>query len=172
MMPGRYQSVFSKSLVILFCVSLISACGNSKQVVFKSSGVTQTFTEGKTAIPKEFENYVFPDATTSGSVAAEGDNQEQSEFLMLSSKSPVTSVSKWYREKLKSDGWKITSLQEQPKLISVTGRKDNTELNIMVTEDNNVTSISLSIAKQIDGVETDDNKSENYTPNKDTPPTD
>ncbi len=171
-MSFRYQYPFIRSLALLVLVSSICACSNSKQVVFKSGGLVETSTEGKTAIPKEFENYVFPDATTSGSVAAEGDNQEQSKFLMLSSKSSLDIVSKWYREKLKSDQWKITNILDQAKLISITGRKNNTELNVMLTEDNNATSISLSFAEQLDNVENDENNHENFTPNKDVPPTD
>jgi len=171
-MATRYSLSFQSLAIIFFLASLLSSCSNTKEVVYKSNGVTQTFKEGKTAVPKDFEDYVFPDATTSGSVSAEGENDEQSKFLMLSSKSSVEAVSKWYKDRFKSSHWKIINLQEQPKLISITGRKDSTELNVMVTDDNGSTSISLSIAEQVDANYTDENNHENYTPNKEIPLTD
>ncbi len=166
------NSILIKLLIIGGSISVLSACGNPQQVVFKSSGTTETFSQGQSAIPKDFENLVYPDATTAGSVSAEGDsNNEQSKFLMLSSKSPVDKVSKWYQDQLKKENWKMNSPQEQPKLISLTGHKDGTELNIMITEDNGATSISLSIAQQSEGAYNEENH-ENELPNKTTPPTD
>lgn len=172
MAQRTYLSLAAKSLAFLSAVGMLFACGNSKEVVFKSSGVTQTFAEGKSGIPKDFENYIYPDATTTGSVSAEGENDEQSKFLMLTSKTSPEIVSKWYRDKLKSEQWKMVNQPEQSKVTSITGCKNDTEFNVMVTEESGTTSISLSIAKQIDDTENDENKSENYQPNKDTPPTD
>jgi len=172
MVQRSYLYFAAKSLAFLSLVSLLFACGNSEQVVFKSSGVTQTFSEGKSAIPKDFESYVYPDATTSGSVSAEEANDEQSKFLMLSSKTTFDDVSKWYQDKLKSEHWKIVSNQEQSKVMTLTGSKDNTELSVMITEDSGITNISLSIDKQGTRAENDETKSETDAPNKDTPPTD
>ncbi len=172
-MTEHFNSTFSpKYIAFLLASCLLYSCGNAKEVSYKSSGVTQTFTEGKASVSKDFESYIYPDATTAGSVSAEGENEEQSKFLMLTSKASLDTVSKWYRDKLKEEQWKIVNQQEQPKLISITGCKNNTELNVMITEENGSTSISLSIAKQVDSNESDENKSENYVPNKDTPPTD
>lgn len=167
----RYPSIAMKFFRLAFPAILLCSCNNPKEVSFKSAGMTQTFSQGTSAISPDFQNYIYPDATTSGSVSAEGENDEQSKFLMLSSKSPMEAVSKWYKEKLKSENWKIVNQQEQPKLISITGSKANIELSIMLTEDNN-TSISLSMAKQVDSNYNEDTSRENFAPNKETPPTD
>ncbi len=172
MVATRYPLIATKLFRFLFPAILLCSCSSPKEVSFKSGGVTQTFTQGKSAISTDFENYIYPDATTSGSVSAEGENDEQSKFLMLSSKSPIESVRKWYQDKLKSENWKIVNQQAQPKLISITGSKNNTELSVMITEDNNNTSISLSLSKQVDSNYNDDSNRENFVPNKDTPPTD
>jgi hypothetical protein len=172
MVATRYSSIAKKLVGLVFPIILLCACSPAKEVSFKSAGVTQTFSQGTMAISPDFKDYIYPDATTSGSVSADGENNEESKFLMLSSKSPIESVSKWYRDKFKSENWKIANQQEQPKLISITGSKDKTELSVMITEDNNNTSISLSLAKQVDGNYNDDKNGENFVPNKDTPPTD
>ena len=172
MVAMRYSSLAKKIFGLLLPVTLLCACSNQKEVSFKSGGVTQTFSQNTSAISDDLKDYIYPDATTSGSVSAEGENDEQSKFLMLSSKNSIETVSKWYRDKFKSANWKIVNLQEQPKLVSLTGCKNNTELSVMITEDNNNTSISLSLAKQMEGNYNDDSNSENFIPNKDTPPTD
>lgn len=172
MVARHYSSIATKLFGFLFPAILLCSCSNAKEVSFKSGGVTQTFAQGKEAVSTDFENYIYPDATTSGSVSAEGDNDEQSKFLMLSSKSPIESISKWYQDKLKIESWKIVNKQEQPKLISITGSKNNTELSVMITGDNDNTSISLSLSKQVDSNYNDDSNRENFVPNKDTPPTD
>ena len=129
-------------------VIFLGACGNAKEVSFKSAGVTQTFMQGKSAVTPDFEDYVYPDATTAGSVSAEGENQEESKFLMLSSKNSLGAVSKWYKDKLKDNNWKIVNQQEQPKSFSIAGSKNNTEISVTLAEDGNNTSISLSLAKE------------------------
>lgn len=167
------NSIPARLLIACGLIGILTSCGNPQQVVFKSSGTTETFTQGQSATPKDFQNLIYPDATTAGSVSADGDNNdEQSKFLMLSSKSSVDTVSKWYQEQLKKEQWKMSKPQEQPKLISLTAHKDGAELNIMITEDSGATSISLSIAQQSDTVYNEENSHENDQPNKNTPPTD
>jgi len=172
MVSRRYQLLAPKLLGFTLPAILLCACNSAKEVSFKSGGVTQTFSQEASKTSLAFENYIYPDATTSGSVSADGENDEQSKFLMLTSKSPIDSVSTWYKDKLKTDNWKIVSQQEQAKLISITGAKNNSELSIMITEDGGITNISLSIAKQVEGNYNEDTTRENFTPNKDTPPTD
>jgi hypothetical protein len=167
------QSRLAKLLAVLLFIGLLTACGNPHQLVFKSGDMTQTLAEGKSAMPDDFKDFVFPDATAAGSVSAQGDNNEQSKFLMLSCKRSADTVSKWYQDKLKSNNWKMINVQEQPKLISLVGHKGDSELNIMITEDNGTTSISLSLANQVeDNANNDETNRENYAPNKATPPTD
>jgi hypothetical protein len=164
--------VLNQSFFVLFCSLVICGCGNQQQVSFKSGGMTQTFTEGKTAVPKEFETLVYPQATTTGSVSAEGDHEEQSKFLMLSSTSSTSTISKWYQEELAKQNWKVDKIQDIPKLISISGHKDDVEVNVMIAEDGAKSTISLSVGKQGDGVNDDKEPAENYAPDKVTPPTD
>jgi len=152
-----------------FC---LASCGNQHEVSFKSGGVTQTFSEGKGAVLKEFETLVYPGAITTGSVSAEGESEEQSKFLMLSSTDSVQAISQWYQEALKKQNWKMDRVQDMLKLISLSGHKDNLEINVMIADDGGKTTISLSAGKQADGMNEEKQPIQNYTPNQANPPTD
>lgn len=166
------KSLNKQILLVLFSVGAICGCSNQDHVSFKSGGTTQTFVEGKTAVPKEFETLVYPQSTPTGSVSADADNQEQAKFLMLSSTNSAETISKWYEHELASQNWKVDKVQDMAKLISITGHKENTEVNVMIAEDGGKTTISLQAGKQGDNVNDDKEPAENYTPDKVTPPTD
>jgi hypothetical protein len=166
------KSLTRQFLLCLLPVFAICGCSNNGEVTFKSGGTTQTFAEGKTSVPKEFEALVYPQSTTTGSVSADGDNQEQSKFLMLSSTSTPEVVSNWYQTELAKQNWKVDKVQGMPKLISITGHKDDTDVNVMIAEDGGKTTISLQAGKQGDTVNDDKEPAENYAPDKVNPPTD
>lgn len=146
-------------------------CAQQQEVSFKSGGMTHTIAQGSAAVPKEFEKLIYTDAVPNGSVSAEGDNDEQSKFMTLSSSDSLPNVSKWYQEQLKAQSWQIDGVQEMPKLVSINVHKDALELNVMIAEDGPKTTISLSLGKQVDTSE-DKQPTENYTPDKANPPTD
>ena len=123
--------------------------------------------QGNAAVPKEFENLIYTGAITNGSVSAEGDNEEQSKFMMLSSSDSVPMVSKWYQDQLKAQSWQVDRIQDMPKLVSINVHKDALELNVMIAEDGPKTTISLSLGKQVDTTE-DKEPTENFTPDKAT----
>src|SRR5436309_741232 len=50
---------------------LLTGCTSQKEVSYKSGGMTQTFSEGKEAVPKELSDLIFEGATPTGSVVAE-----------------------------------------------------------------------------------------------------
>jgi hypothetical protein len=165
---SRYSSLFFVALA-----SLISTfgCAQQQEISFKSGGMTHTIAPGNSAVPKEFEKLVYPESVATGSVSAEGDNEEQSKFLMLSSTNSMPTVSKWYQDELKAQNWQVDKVQDMPKLVSISGHKDAMEVNVMIAEDGAKTTISLSAGKQVDTSE-DKEPSENYTPDKVNPPTD
>jgi len=152
----------------------LTSCGNQQEVSFKSGGMTHTFAEGKAAIPKDFDKLVYPEASTTGSVSAEGDNdQEQAKFLMLSSNDPTEQISKWYQDQLKATEWSVDKVETASKIVSISGHKSNLEINVMIAQEGPKTSISLSLGKPLDGAgDEKDSSSDNYTPDKVTPPTD
>jgi hypothetical protein len=155
----------------IFSISLLFGCAQEKEVTFRSGGMTHTLAEGNAGVPKEFEKLIYPNAVATGSVSAEGDNEEQSKFLMLSCSDSLPMVSKWYQDALKTENWQVDKVQNMPKLVSISGHKDNLEINAMIAEDGPKTTISLSAGKQVDTSE-DKEPSENYTPDKVNPPTD
>jgi hypothetical protein len=157
-------------IVALASWFLLFGCGQQQEVSFKSGGMTHTMAQGGAAIPKEFEKLIYPAAVPTGSVSAEGDNDEQSKFLILSSSDPLQAVSKWYQEQLKAQNWQVDSVQDKP-IVSISGHKDTLEVNVMIAEDGPKTTISLSAGKQVDTSE-DKEPTENYTPDKANPPTD
>jgi len=167
------QLRFAKSFIIGFVLLVsLQGCLQQQQVSFRSGGMTHTIAQGKSAVPKEFEALVYPDAVATGSVSAEGDNDEQSKFLMLSSSNAVSTVSKWYQDELKVQNWQEVKVQDMPKLVSISGHKEDLEINVMIAEDGPKTTISLSAGKQVDTSSEAKEPIENYTPDKANPPTD
>ncbi len=173
-MVNRYRTA---CLVILGAISAASltSCGNPKEVSFKSGGMTQTFAEGKDAIPKDFALPIYPGATTSGSVSAGGEDQEQSQFLMLSSNDPMDKISQFYQDQLKDKGWEIDKVDTGPKLVSIDAHKDKLQANAELAEDSDSdkTTVSLQVSRISDNPKDDsETAAENFKPDKVTPPTD
>jgi hypothetical protein len=152
-------------------VLILSACGPAKEVTFKSGGMTHTFAEGKNAIPKDFPLPIYTGASPTGSVSAEGNEEEQSKFLMLSSPDPVDKISDFYQNELKARGWEITNVQTLPRIVSISAQQKDMDGNVMITDDGGKTTISLSVGKT-GSEKPDETENENFSPNKVTPPTD
>ncbi len=165
------------SLLLVAAISAVSlsSCGNQKEVSFKSGGMTHTFAEGQDAIPKDFPLPIYPGATTSGSVSAGGEDQEHSQFLMLSSNDPMEKISEFYQAQLKDTGWEIDKVDTSPKLVSIDAHKDKLQANAEMVEDSDSdkTTISLQVSQQSDNPkEESEAAAENFKPDKVTPPTD
>ncbi|MBS2002563.1 MAG: hypothetical protein U0103_07955 [Candidatus Obscuribacterales bacterium] len=161
--------------IAAFSVLSLSSCGNQKEVSFKSGGMTQTFAEGQDAIPKDFPLPIYPGATTSGSVSAGGEDQEHSQFLMLSSNDSMDKISEFYQGQLKDKGWEIDKVDTSPKLVSIDAHKDKLQANAELVEDSDSdkTTISLQVSQQSDNPKEDSEAAaENFKPDKVTPPTD
>lgn len=166
----------------VICVAALSAisltsCGDQKEVSYKSGGMTHTFAEGQDAVPKDFALPIYPNATTSGSVSAGGEDQEHSQFLMLSSNDPMDKISEFYQSELKGKGWEVDKVDTSPKLVSIDAHKDKLQANAELVEDNdNKTTISLQVSQISETPTKDDAASEaaaeNFKPDKVTPPTD
>ena len=158
-------------LCTLILIGLLGSCANQKDVSFKSGGMTQTIAEGKDAIPKDFPLPIYPGATTSGSVSASGKDDE-SQFLMLSTVDPIDKVSQFYQLQLKDKGWEIDSVNTEPKIVSIDAHKGTVQANALLADDSGKTTISLQLGKASDVKDDSESSSENYHPDKVTPPTD
>jgi len=156
-------------LPLVACI--LVSCGSGKDVTYKSGGMTHTIAQGEGSIPTEFKALIYPDAQATGSVSADGNDQEQSKFVMLQAKASGEDVSKWYQEQLQSNGWTVGNVQSSADVISITAQKKDIEMNVMIDEDQGKTTINLSLAKTVDHVP-DESESENYVPSKVAPPTD
>jgi hypothetical protein len=158
--------------VVVAAMLAISGCGNEKDISYKSGGMTQTFTDGKDRVPKDFPLPIYPGATTSGSVAGNS-SEEETQFLMLSTADPVEKVSEFYESKLKADGWKIDAVQPEAKVTTIDAHKDKLTANVEIAEDGGKSTVSLSCAKSADNIQdASESAAENYKPDKVTPPTD
>jgi len=166
-----YSKLYGKALLILPLASALVACGGGKDVTYKSGGMTHTIAQGEGSIPSEFKTLIYPDAQATGSVSADGNDQEQSKFVMLQAKASGEDVSKWYQEQLQNNGWTIGNVQTSADVISITAQKKDIEMNVMIDEDGGKTTINLSLAKTVDHVP-DESEIENFVPNKVAPPTD
>lgn len=158
-------------------VLLSSGCASDKVVSFTSGGMTHTFAEGKDAESKDFPIPSYPGATTTGSVSAQGKDEEQSKFMMLSTADPVEKVADFYHDSLTKDGWSIDKVQNPGaggKVAIISARKGKLEAQVMAADDAGKTTISLSLgeAGEITKEDTDATNSEDYKPDKVTPPTD
>jgi hypothetical protein len=152
----------------------LSACGNDKEATYKSGGMTHTMAEGKDAVPKDFPLPLYTGAAPTGSVSAEGAGDEQSRFLILSTTDPLEKVSEFYQAELKNTGWSVDNVQVLPKLVSISATKKDKDLdaNVSLADDGGKTTISLQSTKSVEIKKEDDEPTENYVPNKVTPPTD
>ena len=164
-----YRQVACLVLPLILCG--LTACSNGKDVTYKSGGMTHTIAQGEGSIPEEFKALIYPDAQATGSVSADGNDQEQSKFVMLQAKAAADDVSKWYQEKLQNNGWTVGNVQTSADVISISAQKKEIEMNVMIDEDQGKTTINLSLAKTVDQVP-DESETENFVPNKVAPPTD
>lgn len=173
-MKNRFHSnlpQIAASLLLLGVVPILASCGSGKDVTYKSGGMTHTIAQGEGSIPKEFASFTYPDSEATGSVSADGEDKEQSQFAMLSTKAGSDEVSKWYQEQMQSNGWEVGNVQTTGGVISIDGKKKDLEMNVMINAEEGKTTISLSIAKASDKVP-DEAESENFVPDKVAPPTD
>jgi hypothetical protein len=160
-------------LTMLLAGSLLSACGSSKEVTFKSGGMTHTFAEGKSAVPQGFPLPVYPGAQATGSVSAQGEkNADQSQFLLLSSSDSAEKIRDFYQKELPVAGWKVAAIQSMPKVISISATRDNLDASVMVSSEGDKTIINIGVSKNDDSEPEPAAADENYSPDKLTPPTD
>lgn len=167
----RSNSKTISMAAVILSAAIMSGCAPAKEVSYKSGGMTHTIVQGEDGMPKEFSKLIYPNAKADGSVSAEGNDQEQSNFVMLSSTSPVDDISEWYQKQLKENQWQITSVQTLPRMVSISGQKGDVEMNVMIADDGDKTTINLALGKTVDGVP-DENEIRNFIPDKVTPPTD
>lgn len=167
----RARQVVALLFVPLASVFVLGACGNDREVQYKSGGMTHTMAEGADVkIPEEFKKLIYPNSETTGAVLADG-QQEQSKFLMLTCKSPIDDVSRWYQEQLRNDGWKVDKVDTEPKMVQMSGERNDLEINVMISEEDDKTTVSISAGKSAEGTP-EDVDADNFQPNKVTPPTD
>jgi hypothetical protein len=159
------------TFICAFLICFSSACSSDK-VTYKSSGMTQTLAEGKQSVPKDFQLPLYPGATATGSVSAEGDRQEQAQFVILSTADAIDKVSDFYQEELKKTGWSIDNIQNMGKLVSISVNQKGVEGNVNIADDSGKTTISLELNKATETKKEDEEPAENFSPDKVTPPTD
>ncbi len=172
-MTGKIAATTS-GMALLSATILLAGCGaGNKEISFTSGGMTHTFAEGQGSIPKDFPLPIYPKATTTGSVSAQGgDDAERSRFLMLSSTDPADRVSAFYVDQLKSRGWKVDTRQRTGNLVNLSAAREDMDANVMVSSEGGKTTISLAVSKgSAEGAAPVEDPSK-YEPSKVTPPTD
>jgi len=160
------------SAVLTAGVLCLAGCGNEKSVTFDSAGMTHTFTEGNESLPKDLQKLVYPGAAIAGSTSAQDKDGEHAAFVSLSTADSLEQVASWYEASLPKAGWTIDSQDtSQPALVSISGHQKDTEINVLMAQDANKTTISVSEGKAGEGDAVDEEEIENFTPNAVTPPT-
>jgi hypothetical protein len=136
--------------------------------------MTHTMAEGKDAVPKDFPLPLYAGAVPTGSVSAQGADDEQTKYLILSTSDSIDKVSEYYQGELKNTGWNIENVQVTPKLVSISATKKDKDLdsNVLIADDGGKTTISLQSTKSVEIKKEDEEPTENFSPNKVTPPTD
>lgn len=163
----------SQALLLALCsfAFTLSGCAHENEVSYESGGMTHTLTEGDGAIPQNFPLPIYPNSKTTGSVQAQGEKEEQSKFLMLSSVDPVDTVTKFYSHELTESGWNVSTNRTLPLLVNIGAKKDDLEASVMISGDGKKTSISLGVCrddKNFKAVADDPN----FKPDALNPPTD
>jgi hypothetical protein len=167
-MPRDHRLTFIFALLVIFA----GGCGNDKPVTYNSSGMTQTWSEGKQSVPKDFQLPLYPGATATGSISAEGDREEQAKFVILNTTDSIDKVNDFYQEELKKSGWSIDNIQNMGKLISISVNQKGIDGNVNISDDSGKTTISLELNKATETKKEDEEPAENFAPDKVTPPTD
>lgn len=158
--------------VLTVAVLSLTACGNEKSVTYNSGGMTNTFNEGEKGIPKDLQLLVYPGAEIAGSTSAQDKDGEHSAFVSLSTPDNLEQVADWYQDSLKKNGWTIDSHDAtQPSFVSISGHRKDVEINVIVAQDANKTTISVSEGKSGEGDPVDEEEIEKFTPNSVVPPT-
>lgn len=158
---------------VLACLVLLSACGNKQEVSYKSGGMTQTVAEGQGSIPANFPLPIYPQASPTGSVSAQGQKgDEDSMFLILSTTDDINKVSDYYQKAFKADAWKLENSQTSPELVSLSVTKGNHDGSVTLSTDDSKksTTISLAVSRIDESMQPAD--AESFSVNKLTPPTD
>jgi hypothetical protein len=164
--------VLALHVVLSIAVVSLTACGNEKSVTYSSGGMTNTFNEGEKGIPKDLQSLVYPGAEIAGSTSAQDKDGEHSAFVSLSTPDSLERVSAWYDDSLKKNGWSIDSHDAtQPSFVSISGHQKDVEINVIVAQDANKTTISVSEGKSGEGDPVDDDEIERFEPNANVPPT-
>lgn len=160
------------SAVLSVAVLTLAGCGNEKSVTFDSAGMTHTFTEGKEGIPKDFQQLIYPGAAIAGSTSAQDKDGEHAAFISLSTADSVERVASWYAATLPKTGWSIDSQDStQPAFVSIAGHQKDVEIAVLIAQDGDKITISISEGKSGEGDAVDEEQIENFTPNSVTPPT-
>jgi hypothetical protein len=161
------------SSCLLGCLLLSACVSDNHAVSFKSGGTTQTFADGAQA-GKNFPLPLYPNAQTAGEVAAKGDGDEGSYFLMLSSRDSVDKINNFYNNKLKADGWNVKQNAFNSQLLQLNAQKPGYEASVQISGGDKQTSITLSFNKAIEGVPkmTGQGQGQGSMPDKLNPPTD
>jgi len=160
------------SAVLTFAVVSLAACGNDKSVTYNSAGMTHTFSEGEQGIPKDLQVLVYPGAEIAGSTSAEDKDGEHAAFVSLSTPDNLERVSDWYESSLQKNGWTIDNQDtSQPSIVSISGHQKDVEINVLIAQDANKTTVSVSEGKSGEGDAVDEEEIEKFQPNSVTPPT-
>lgn len=160
---------FNILVLLPFVLPALCSCGSNEQVSFKSGGLTQTMASGETAKKAGFPLPIYPNAQPTVSTSASRDD-DSNHFMMLKSTDSVEKICTFYKEKLKDEGWEVSEQKLLPSLIKIDGSKRGEEASVMVSQDDTSTSISLTIATEIEG--TPKVIDEHFEIDKFNPPTD
>lgn len=168
---AQFGGFFSSFSLAAASALLLSACSSGDdKVSYESGGMTHTFVGGKNLEKQPFLLPIYPNATASGEVRADGSDEENS-FMILSTSDPIGQVSEYYMTELKKQGWEVSRQQVMPKLFNLNASKDKLEGSIMLsTDEHNKTIINLSVAVEPQGVPKV--SGEQFNPDKINPPTD
>ena len=156
-------------MVLLVSLAGTAGCSGDKSVSFKSAGMTHTIAEGSSSVPEDLKKFMYPKATIAGSTSASDKDGEHARFLSLSSTDDLEKVAAWYTKALESGGWNIDSNEHLPRLVNISGHRETTEINILMAEDGQKTTVTVSRGRALEEP-IDEAELEHFTPDTLTPP--
>lgn len=155
---------------VVCLATMLSACSSQQdKVSFQSGGMTHIFTQGETALAN-FPLPIYPGAQASGSVSANGDKNESSNFMMLSSPDSLSQIQSFYDKQLKVAGWNVVDSPIGEQMIKLDCHKESLEASVLLTRQDKQTAISLAVSNEPDNAVKLSGKE--FTPDKLNPPTD
>ncbi len=103
-----------------------------------------SFSSGENVtLPSDFPSDVY---VMKGKLLSVMQTNDKGVTLSLETNESPATIKELYKEKLAADGWEITGVMDFGNTASVTGHKDERDASIIISSEENVTTVVITVA--------------------------